>query len=240
MSWEKSLAKKDEELGILNTKVESQDLTLVEMSAKVEALQENLANFRDSDEGKQIFEDGKQAGGTGLLELIKDELPDINFDFLYEEGETASLALPLKIDKDEIVAEPTSSTVKPASSEAVVEQTSGTLSSPTVAEPAFSETVLEPTTGTLPSQAADSTVHMVLDDNLRLLLLGLVPVINFTKSKKNPTSAPTPKVVQTKISLKAKSPPSAKSRSLLLILGGPPKMKFRIRVRRKSWNLHPR
>ncbi|KAL2557398.1 hypothetical protein Fot_02137 [Forsythia ovata] len=116
------------------------------MSAKVEALQENLANFRDSDEGKQIFEDGKQAGGTGLLELIKDELPDINFDFLYEEGETASLALPLKTDNDEIVAEPTSSTVKPASSEAVVEQTSGTLSSPTVAEPAFSETVLEPTT----------------------------------------------------------------------------------------------
>ncbi|KAL2558797.1 Uncharacterized protein Fot_03536 [Forsythia ovata] len=34
--------------------------------------------------------------------------------------------------------------------------------------------------------------------------------INFTKPKKNPTSAPTPKMVQTKISLKAKSPPPAK------------------------------
>ncbi|KAL2545314.1 hypothetical protein Fot_14547 [Forsythia ovata] len=34
--------------------------------------------------------------------------------------------------------------------------------------------------------------------------------INFTKPKKNPTHDPTPKVVQTKISMKAKSPPPVK------------------------------
>ncbi|KAL2464940.1 hypothetical protein Adt_40791 [Abeliophyllum distichum] len=36
------------------------------------------------------------------------------------------------------------------------------------------------------------------------------PKINFTKPKKNSTSAPTPKVVQTKINLKAKGSPPAK------------------------------
>ncbi|KAL2488222.1 Uncharacterized protein Fot_41514 [Forsythia ovata] len=94
MSWEEGLAKKDEDLGVLNAKVESQDLALADMSAKVKTLQEDLGNFMDFDEGKQIFEDGKQAGGTELLDLIKDELPDINFDFLYEEDKTALLALP--------------------------------------------------------------------------------------------------------------------------------------------------
>ncbi|KAL2528665.1 hypothetical protein Fot_21266 [Forsythia ovata] len=39
MSWEEGMAKKDEELGILNAKVESQDLALAEMSTKIEALQ---------------------------------------------------------------------------------------------------------------------------------------------------------------------------------------------------------
>ncbi|KAL2557399.1 hypothetical protein Fot_02138 [Forsythia ovata] len=111
MSWEESLAKKDDELGVLNA-------------------------------NKQIFEDSKQAGGTELLELIKDELLDINFDFLYEEGETILLALPPKTDNDETVVEPTSYAVEPASSEAI----------------------LEPTTGTLPSQAADSTVFENLQD----------------------------------------------------------------------------
>ncbi|KAL2488275.1 hypothetical protein Fot_41567 [Forsythia ovata] len=96
MSWEEGLAKKNEELGVLNAKVESQDLALADMSAKVKTLQEDLGNFRDSDEGKHIFEDGKQAGGTELLDLIKDELPDINFDFLYEEDKTVLLALPLE------------------------------------------------------------------------------------------------------------------------------------------------
>ncbi|KAL2488902.1 Uncharacterized protein Fot_42194 [Forsythia ovata] len=50
------------------------------MVAKVEAFQKELLNFIDFDEGKQIFEDGKQAGGTKLLELIGDEHPDFKFD----------------------------------------------------------------------------------------------------------------------------------------------------------------
>ncbi|KAL2559325.1 hypothetical protein Fot_04064 [Forsythia ovata] len=104
MSWKEGLAKKDDELVVLNAKVMSQDLALAEMLAKIKALQEDLVKFSDSDEGKQIFEDGKQAGGTKLLELIKDELPDINFDFLYEEGETIALALPPEVDNDEAVA----------------------------------------------------------------------------------------------------------------------------------------
>ncbi|KAL2514547.1 hypothetical protein Fot_28518 [Forsythia ovata] len=129
MFWEESLAKKDEELGILNAKVKSQDLALAYMSAKVKALQEDLANFRDSDKRKQIFEDGKQVGGTELLHLIKDELPNINFDFLYKEGETASLALLPENDNDEIVAELASSKFETTSSKVVVEPTSGTLPS---------------------------------------------------------------------------------------------------------------
>ncbi|KAL2520342.1 Uncharacterized protein Fot_24265 [Forsythia ovata] len=149
MPWEEGLAKKDEELGVLNAKVESQDLALAEMSAKVEAIQKDLANFRDSDEGKQIFEDGKQAGRMKLLELIKDELPNINFDFIYEEGETVSLVLPLETVNNETVAEP-------ASFEAE------------------SKAVIEPTTGTLPSQ-----VHGVLNGNLRLLFLDLAPCCRY-------------------------------------------------------------
>ncbi|KAL2515104.1 Uncharacterized protein Fot_29075 [Forsythia ovata] len=103
MSWKEGLDKKNDELGILNAKVESQDLALTKMSAKVEALQKDLENFRDSDEGKQIFEDGKQTGGTELLELIKDELPDINFDFLYEEGQRQKL-IPLVAFLQPVVA----------------------------------------------------------------------------------------------------------------------------------------
>ncbi|KAL2558798.1 hypothetical protein Fot_03537 [Forsythia ovata] len=109
------------------------------MSAKVKALQEDLANFRDSDEGKQIFEDGKQAGGMELLDLIKDELPDINFDYLYEKGETASLTLPPENDNDETVVELASFKFEPTSSEVVVDPTSGTLPSQTTAKPALSK-----------------------------------------------------------------------------------------------------
>ncbi|KAL2546004.1 hypothetical protein Fot_15416 [Forsythia ovata] len=72
VSWEEGLAKKYEKLGVLNAKLESQDLALVEMSAKVEALHNDLLNFKDNDEGKQIFEDGKQAGEMELLDLNKD------------------------------------------------------------------------------------------------------------------------------------------------------------------------
>ncbi|KAL2545315.1 Uncharacterized protein Fot_14548 [Forsythia ovata] len=96
---------------------------------------EYLANFRDSDERKQIFEDGKHAEGTELLELIKNELLDINFDFIYEEGKRASLAFLPETNNNEIVA-----------------------------EPASSEAVVEPTTGTLPSQDVDSTIFENLQD----------------------------------------------------------------------------
>ncbi|KAL2489154.1 hypothetical protein Fot_42446 [Forsythia ovata] len=89
-------------------------------------------------------------GGTELLELIKDELPDINFDFLYEEGETAVLALSLEVDNNEVVAELTSSEIVPTS-EAVVEPTNGTLPSQALAEPTSFEAVLEPTVRTLPT-----------------------------------------------------------------------------------------
>ncbi|KAL2537895.1 hypothetical protein Fot_19286 [Forsythia ovata] len=84
-SWEEDLAKKDEELGVLNAKVESQDLALVEMSAK--------------------------AGKTELLDLIRDEHLDFNFDFLYEEGETAALALPSENDDTEAAMELSASEV---------------------------------------------------------------------------------------------------------------------------------
>ncbi|KAL2500849.1 hypothetical protein Fot_34697 [Forsythia ovata] len=111
MSWEEGLAKKDEELGILNVKVVFQDLALAEMLVKTEALQADLVNFKDSDEEKWIFEDGKQDGVTELLKLIKDELPDINFNFLYEEGEITALALLLEVDNDEAVIALTSEIV---------------------------------------------------------------------------------------------------------------------------------
>ncbi|KAL2509304.1 hypothetical protein Fot_32951 [Forsythia ovata] len=120
VSWKEGLAKKDEELGVLNTKVESQYLALAEI---------------DSDEGKQIFEDGKQAGRTELLELIKDKHTDFNFDFLYEEGETTLLALLLEIEDSEAVA-----------------------------GLATSEAVAEPTSGALPSQIANSIVFENLQD----------------------------------------------------------------------------
>ncbi|KAL2509311.1 hypothetical protein Fot_32958 [Forsythia ovata] len=96
---------------------------------------EDLLNFRDSDEGKQIFENGKQAWRTELLELIKDKHPDFNFDFLYEEGETTSLALLPEIEDSEAVA-----------------------------GLAASEAVAEPTLGALPSQIADSIVFENLQD----------------------------------------------------------------------------
>ncbi|KAL2554072.1 hypothetical protein Fot_07691 [Forsythia ovata] len=51
-SWDEGLAKKDEEVGVLNAKVKSQDLALVEMAAKVEAFQNELLNFKNSDEWK--------------------------------------------------------------------------------------------------------------------------------------------------------------------------------------------
>ncbi|KAL2529380.1 hypothetical protein Fot_21981 [Forsythia ovata] len=124
ISWEEGLAKKNEELGLLNAK---------------------------------IFKDGKQAGGTELLELIEDELPDINFDFLYEEGETAVLALPPEVDNNVAVTELTSSEIVPTS-KAVVEPTNGTLPSQALAEPTFSEAVLETTDRTLPTQAVYNTI----------------------------------------------------------------------------------
>ncbi|KAL2552000.1 hypothetical protein Fot_05619 [Forsythia ovata] len=97
-TWEEGLAQKDEELGVLNGKVESQGLALAEKSAKVEALQNELLNFRDSDEGKQIFEEGKHVEGTELMDLIRDEYSYFNFDFLFEEGETVALVLPSAAD----------------------------------------------------------------------------------------------------------------------------------------------
>ncbi|KAL2514812.1 hypothetical protein Fot_28783 [Forsythia ovata] len=95
MSWKGGLAKKDEELGVLNAKAE----------------------------------------GTELLDLIKDELPGINFDFFYEEGETASLALLLETYNTEAVAEPTSS-----------------------------EAITEPVARAFPFQQADSTIFDNLQD----------------------------------------------------------------------------
>ncbi|KAL2537790.1 hypothetical protein Fot_19181 [Forsythia ovata] len=144
MSWEESLAKKDEELGVLNEKVESQDLALADMSAK-------------------IFEDGKQAGMMELLDLIKDELFDINFDFLYEEGETASLALPLETDNNEAVAEIASPEVV-ITSEAMIEPNNMIHPSQASTDPTSSEAVLEPTTRTLPTQTADTTIFENLQD----------------------------------------------------------------------------
>ncbi|KAL2546009.1 hypothetical protein Fot_15242 [Forsythia ovata] len=154
---------KDGELGVLNANVESQDLALAEMSAKIEVLQFDLVNFRDSDEGKKIFEDGKQAGGTELLELIKDKLPDINFDFLYKEGETAVLVLQPEVDNNEVVAERISSEIEPIS-EVVVEPTNGTLHSQALAETTSSEAVLEPTVRTFPTQSTYTTVFENLQD----------------------------------------------------------------------------
>ncbi|KAL2493942.1 hypothetical protein Fot_37699 [Forsythia ovata] len=112
------------------------------MSAKVKALQDDLINFRHSDEGKQIFEDGKQDGGTKLLDLIKDELPDINFNFLYEEGETASLSFPSKIDNNKTVAEIDYLEVV-ITSEAMIEPNNGIRPSQASTEPTSSEVVLE-------------------------------------------------------------------------------------------------
>ncbi|KAL2548933.1 Uncharacterized protein Fot_10463 [Forsythia ovata] len=123
---EEDLAKKDEKLGVLNAK------------------------------DKQIFKDGKQAGRTELLDLIKDELSDINFAFLYKEGEIASLALPLEIDNNETVVELASPEVV-IISEVVVEPTNGIRLSQASTEPAFFEAVLESTTRTLPTQATDTT-----------------------------------------------------------------------------------
>ncbi|KAL2546187.1 hypothetical protein Fot_15420 [Forsythia ovata] len=137
---------KDGELGVLNANVESQDLALAEMSAKIE-----------------IFKDGKQAGGTELLELIKDELPDINFDFLYKEGETAALVLLPEVDNNEAVAERISSEIEPIS-EVVVEPTNGTFHSQASAETTSSEAVLEPTVRTFPTQSTYTTVFENLQD----------------------------------------------------------------------------
>ncbi|KAL2549747.1 hypothetical protein Fot_11277 [Forsythia ovata] len=111
----------------LEAEVERQTNELEELrkNPKVESLRADVHRFVNN----LAASHGKQAGETELLELIKDEHTDFNFDFLYEEGETASLALPPEIDD----------------SEAIV-------------EPAASEAVMEPTLGALPSQAADSTV----------------------------------------------------------------------------------
>ncbi|KAL2488616.1 hypothetical protein Fot_41908 [Forsythia ovata] len=94
-------------------------------------------------------------GGTELLELIKCELLDINFDFFYEEGEIAALALPSEVDNNEAVAELTFSEILPTS-EAVVEPTNGILPSQASAEPTSFE--VEPTARTLPTQATDTTI----------------------------------------------------------------------------------
>ncbi|KAL2489200.1 hypothetical protein Fot_42492 [Forsythia ovata] len=134
MSWEECLTKKDEELGVLNAKVEETDLRRWQASRRTE-----------------------------LLELIKDGLPDINFDFLYEEGETTVLALPPKVDNNEAVAELASSEIV-LTSEAVVDPTNGTLPSQAPAEPTSSEDVLESTARTLPNQATDTTVFENLQD----------------------------------------------------------------------------
>ncbi|KAL2545134.1 hypothetical protein Fot_14367 [Forsythia ovata] len=86
-------------------KVESQDLALAEMVAKVETLEKALLNFRDSDEEKKIFEDGKHVGGMELLALIKDQHHDFNFGSLFREGEIVALALPI-VDIEAEVPEP--------------------------------------------------------------------------------------------------------------------------------------
>ncbi|KAL2545157.1 hypothetical protein Fot_14390 [Forsythia ovata] len=86
-------------------KVESQDLALAEMVAKVETLEKALLNFRDSNEEKQIFEDGKHVGGMELLALIKDQHHDFNFGSLVREGEIVALALPI-VDIEAEVPEP--------------------------------------------------------------------------------------------------------------------------------------
>ncbi|KAL2554368.1 hypothetical protein Fot_07987 [Forsythia ovata] len=133
------------------------------MLAKVKALQEDLINFRHSDEGKQIFKDslifkdGKQAGRTKLMDLIKDELLDINFDFLYKEGETASLTLLPESDNNETVAEI-------ASPEVVIEPNNGICHSQASTEPTSFEAFLESTTRTPPTQTADTTVFENLQD----------------------------------------------------------------------------
>ncbi|KAL2559085.1 hypothetical protein Fot_03824 [Forsythia ovata] len=55
---------------------------LVAQATKLaEALQHNLVDFKDSDEAKQLYEDGKQAGDKDLIILIQ---PDMSFDFLFE------------------------------------------------------------------------------------------------------------------------------------------------------------
>ncbi|KAL2488681.1 hypothetical protein Fot_41973 [Forsythia ovata] len=58
-----------------------------------------------------IFEDSKQFGGTELLDLIRVEHPDFNFDFLYEEGEIACLAHPHEKDDTEVVGEQVASEI---------------------------------------------------------------------------------------------------------------------------------
>ncbi|KAL2509024.1 Uncharacterized protein Fot_32671 [Forsythia ovata] len=119
-SKEEGMAHKDKELGVLNKTIEPKGLALAEMAANVEALQKELLNFRDYDEVKQIFEDGNQAGGTELLDLIKDEHPDFNFEFLFEERETDALALLPMNDDTEAAIELAGSKVpeKPTTSEA--------------------------------------------------------------------------------------------------------------------------
>ncbi|KAL2528666.1 Uncharacterized protein Fot_21267 [Forsythia ovata] len=92
-----------------------------------------------------------------LLELIKDELLDINFDFLYEECETVVLALLLEVDNNEAVAELSLFEIVPTF-EAVVEPTSETLPSQASVEPTSSGAVLEPTARALSTPAADTTV----------------------------------------------------------------------------------
>ncbi|KAL2509948.1 Uncharacterized protein Fot_33595 [Forsythia ovata] len=69
-SWEVVLTLKDEELGLLNDKVEAQGLTLAELTSHVEALRKELLNYNESDKRRQFFEDVKQAGGRELLALI--------------------------------------------------------------------------------------------------------------------------------------------------------------------------
>ncbi|KAL2537780.1 hypothetical protein Fot_19171 [Forsythia ovata] len=98
-----------------------------------------------------------------LLDLIKDELPNINFDFLYEEGETASLALPPETDNNEAVVKIASPEVV-ITSEAMIEPNNRIHPSQASTKPTFSEAVLEPTTRTLPTQTADTTIFENLQD----------------------------------------------------------------------------
>ncbi|KAL2514555.1 hypothetical protein Fot_28526 [Forsythia ovata] len=110
--------------------------------------------------------------------MIKDELPDINFNFLHEEGETTTLVFPLEVDNEETVMGLIPFEVL-LTFKAMVELTNGNRPSKASAEPTSYEAVLEPTAGTSPTQVEDTIVfgnlqvHVVPDGNFNLLFLDL-------------------------------------------------------------------